>query len=228
MSNPVSVPIGQIVVDDRLQPRCDGLSHEHVTSLMETPEIWPPIVLARGNGGFFLIDGFHRHEAARQLGIAELMATIYDPPEGTDLYGIAFQLNAKHGRALKLRDRKAYALLLLRQYPDASDRELGRKCGLHHETIGSLRDAQGTPIRPRERKPGEPGSGLPHIRSAVRSPTKAYPERPTRRARSRGRRSSAFSPPSVSHCSSIGPPLCGGRAWLALQALASVRSSQRP
>jgi hypothetical protein len=155
MNDPVIVPISQIVIDDRLQPRCDGISDEHVASLMETPEIWPPIVLARGNGGLFLIDGFHRHEAARQLGIAEVTATIYDPPEGADLYGIAFQLNAKHGRALNLRDRKAYALLLLRQYPDASDRELGRKCGLHHETIGSLRDAQGTPIRPRERKPGE-------------------------------------------------------------------------
>jgi hypothetical protein len=152
---PISVPISQIVIDDRLQPRCDGLSDEHVASLMETPEIWPPIVLARGNGGLFLIDGFHRHEAACRLGINELAATIYDPPAGVDLYGIAFQLNAKHGRALNLRDRKAYALLLLRQYPEASDRELGRKCGLHHETIGSQRDAQGIPLRPRERKSGE-------------------------------------------------------------------------
>ena len=35
MSDSVAVPISQIVIDDRLQPRCDGLSDEHVASLME-------------------------------------------------------------------------------------------------------------------------------------------------------------------------------------------------
>ncbi len=90
MSDPVVVPISQIVIDDRLQPRCDGLSDEHVASLMETPETWPPIVLARCNSGLFLIDGFHRHEAARRLGAGALTAAIYDPPEGTDPSALLF------------------------------------------------------------------------------------------------------------------------------------------
>jgi ParB-like chromosome segregation protein Spo0J len=154
MSDPVAVPMSQIVIDDRLQPRCDGLSDEHVASLMETPETWPPIVLARCNGGLFLIDGFHRHEAARRLGAGALMAAIYDPTEGTDLFSVAFRLNAKHGRPLTLRDRKAYALTLIRAFPDLADREIGRRTGLHHETVGALRAQRLRVIIP-ERRPGE-------------------------------------------------------------------------
>lgn len=155
MNLPITtLPIGAIVIDDRLQPRSDGLSDEHVASLMETPETWPPIVVARCNGGLFLIDGFHRHEAARHLGLSELAATIYDPREGTDLFNVAFRLNAKHGRPLTLRDRKAYALTLIRAFPDLADREIGRRTGLHHETVGALRVQRLRAAIP-GRKPGE-------------------------------------------------------------------------
>ncbi len=69
MNLPVTpLPLGAIEVDDSLQPRSDGLSEEHVLALMETPEDWPPIMVAHVNGANVLIDGFHRHEAARRLG----------------------------------------------------------------------------------------------------------------------------------------------------------------
>lgn len=152
MTAPVLVPIGQIVIDDSLQPRCDGISEEHIDALIEAPENWPPIVLARRNGSLFLIDGFHRHEAARLLGLGELAATIFDPAEDTDLFDIAFQLNAKHGRPLGLRDRKAYAAAMLRNHPELPDREIGRRSGLHHETVGALRNAK---VPSSARKPGE-------------------------------------------------------------------------
>jgi hypothetical protein len=150
---PVLIPMGQIIIDDRLQPRQDGLAADHFASLMETPETWPPIVLADINGALYLIDGFHRHEAARRLGIGELAASIFAPTEGTDLFGIAFQLNAKHGRPLTLRDRKAYAAALIARHPDLADREIGRRCSLHHQTVGALRDEW-----PSARVPRKPGT----------------------------------------------------------------------
>jgi hypothetical protein len=149
------VPIAQIVVDDSLQPRCDGISDEHVDALIETPENWPPIVLACRNGSLFLIDGFHRHEAARLLGLGELTATIFDAADDTDLFEIAFRLNAKHGRPLTLRDRKVYAAAILRDHPELPDREIGRRSGLHHETVGALRDERQKPNRIPDRKLGE-------------------------------------------------------------------------
>ena len=153
MNAPVTVPIREIVIDDALQPRCDGLAEEHVQALVETPENWPPIILARVTGSLFLIDGFHRHEAARRLGVDALSATIFDPAEGTDLFSIAFQLNAKHGRPLTLRDRKAYAAALLQRQPELTDRECGRRTGLHHETVGTLRE-QRSRVHTPKRQPG--------------------------------------------------------------------------
>jgi hypothetical protein len=150
----VLVPIKEIIVDDRLQPRQDGLADDHIAALMETPEAWPPVILAQLEVGKYLIDGFHRHEAARQLGLGEISASIYAPAPGTDLLGVAFQLNAKHGRPLTLRDRKAYAVTLLARHPDLADREIGRHCGLHHETVGALRNQQSRILVP-QRKPGE-------------------------------------------------------------------------
>lgn len=150
----VLVPMSEIIRDDRLQPRQDGLAEDHITALMEAPEAWPPIVLARVNGALYIVDGFHRHEAACRLGLAELAASIFDPNADTDLVGIAFELNAKHGRPLTLRDRKANAERLIAQNRELSDREIGRRCGLHHETVGALRDARSR-IRVADRRPGE-------------------------------------------------------------------------
>ncbi len=142
MNPSILVPMREIAIDDRLQPRQDGLLGDHVAALMETPENWPPIVLARIDGAKYLIDGFHRHEAACQLGLEEIAASIFDPAQGDDLFAIAFQLNAQHGRPLTLRDRKGYAIALLARDPSVSDRQIGKLCGLHHETVGALRNAR--------------------------------------------------------------------------------------
>ncbi len=153
MNVPVTVlPIAEIVVDDRLQPRCDGLSEEHVAALMETPEDWPPIAVAHVNGEDFVVDGFHRVEAATRLEYESIAATVFYPDQNTNLFDIAFSLNIKHGRPLTLRDRKTYAAWLLQRHPELTDREIGRRTGLHHETIGALRNAR---VPSSGRKPGE-------------------------------------------------------------------------
>ena len=155
MSAPVEqLPITQIVVDDRFQPRRDGLSEDHVAALMETPEDWPPVVVAYCDGSPVLIDGFHRHAAAARLGLETITATAFYPEQGADLFAISFALNIKHGRPLTLRDRKAYAAWLLQYHPELSDRECGRRTGLHHETVGAIRNEQRS-IRIPQREPGQ-------------------------------------------------------------------------
>jgi hypothetical protein len=152
MSDAATISLTEISIDDRFQPRCGGLSEEHLTSLMETPETWPPIVLARINERLLLIDGFHRVEAATRLECDSIVATIFAPTEATDLLDIAFRLNLKHGRPLTLQDRKAYAIALIAANPDASSRDIGRRTSLHHETIEALRNASSN-TRP-QRKSG--------------------------------------------------------------------------
>jgi hypothetical protein len=147
--------IDAIDVDDQLQPRCDGLSEEHVAALMETPEDWPPIVVAQRQGSApLLLDGFHRIEAAVRLGYESIGAQVIFPEPGADLFAMAFEFNIKHGRPLTLRDRKAYAAALVQRHPELTDREVGRRAGLNHETVGRLRDEQRPRFVPPAHKPG--------------------------------------------------------------------------
>ncbi len=155
MSNPQAVRLDAITVDESLQPRCDGLDEAHVQALAETPEDWPPVVLASDGDDLKLVDGFHRLEAAQWLGYEAIQATVFTIPDDRDLFRIAFQLNASHGRPLDLRDRKRYADFLIQKSPELSDREVGRRTGLHHETVGGLRRGHEPAFRVTARKPGD-------------------------------------------------------------------------
>ena len=133
------VPLADITIDQRYQPRFNGLDECHVTALMESPEEWAAIVLVRQGPRLILIDGFHRVESARRLNLPNISSTIFEVPHDQDLFKMAFECNRQHGKALTLNDRKSYALQLIRHKPDLSNREIGRQVGINHETVAALR-----------------------------------------------------------------------------------------
>lgn len=132
--------LSQITIDPTLQPRVEGVSAEHIRVLQDAPENWPPLMVVQDHGQYLLVDGFHRLAAAQNLGLETIPATIMPMPEDGDLHAVAFALNAAHGRPLSLADRRAYAERLLGQHPTWADREIGRRCGLSSNTVGSLRE----------------------------------------------------------------------------------------
>lgn len=151
----MTIALCEITVDQSLQPRCGGLDEAHVLALMDCPESWPPIVLALDGDLLVLVDGFHRLEAATRLGLQHIPSRIVDAPVDGDYLRIAFEINAAHGKPLSLRDRKSYAQNLLRAHSDWSDREIGRRTGLNHETVGAMRHGGSYGYVAPERKPGE-------------------------------------------------------------------------
>jgi hypothetical protein len=121
--------------NEDFQPRLDGLDERHVALLMSSdPDNWPPLLVTpNGAGVYDVIDGFHRLEAARRLGRTALPCVVDDQagyPEGV-------AANLRHGLPLRLSDRKAYARWLHELEPQLSLRELGRRCGLNHQTVRS-------------------------------------------------------------------------------------------
>lgn len=155
-----SVPLSAIIVDESLQPRCEGLDDEHIQALMETPEVWPPVTVIEAPQGFILIDGFHRHEAACRSELESITARILPPPADGDPYQLAFDLNATHGRALTLADRKADAWHLIQRFPELSDRELATRAGISHPTVAAIRRRGKSFQPPPQRKPGEPPADI--------------------------------------------------------------------
>lgn len=153
---PALFPINAIVLDETLQPRCDGLDEMQVEALMQSQASWPPIVIAKINDRTTLLDGFHRVEAASRLGLTHIEASLIETASDVDLFQIAFELNAKHGKPLDLRDRKSYARRLASMHPELSNREIGRRTGINHETVATLRTDSALVFSQRsERRPGD-------------------------------------------------------------------------
>jgi len=134
-----AVPISSIVVDLALQPRAGGLDTEHIRTLEEVIDSWPPLAVVVQGSRFVLVDGFHRLAAAQNLDRETVVVHVLSLPIGVDLRGLAFQLNAAHGRPLTLQDRRAEAARRLRMNAETSDREIGRQCGLSQPTVAKVR-----------------------------------------------------------------------------------------
>jgi hypothetical protein len=119
--------------NDQYQPRLGGLNEAHVQILTGSDVAeWPPLLVTPNEeGGFDVIDGNHRLAAARLMAIENLQCVI-DPEAG---YPEAVAANLRHGLPLSIPERKQYARWLKHHYPELSFREIGRQCGLHHETV---------------------------------------------------------------------------------------------
>ena len=152
----VILSIKSLSIESSLQPRCDGLDESHLKLLMQAPDSWAPIVAVKRGLRIIPVDGFHRIECTKRLGLKSIKAIIIDDPADGNLFKVAFDLNAAHGKALTLNDRKSYARSLILMDASLSDREIGRQTGLNHETVGALRtsDFYSNPQRS-ERRPGD-------------------------------------------------------------------------
>jgi ParB-like chromosome segregation protein Spo0J len=130
------IPIDKIFCEEGYQPRIKGLEEKHVRLLLTSdPGTWPPLVVTPEEDGYAIIDGAHRYEAARRLGLKDLPCQV-KPSAG---YPEAFEANIRHGLPLSLEDRKAYARWIYEHEKPNSEklsyREIGRRCGLSHHTV---------------------------------------------------------------------------------------------
>lgn len=131
----IRIPMDKIILDEGYQPRLKGLEEKHVQLLLHSePGTWPPLVVAPEEDGYTIIDGFHRYEVAKRLGLKDLPCHV-KPSAG---YPEAFEANASHGLPLSVEDRKAYARWLYEyERPNGQNisyREIGRRCGLSDKT----------------------------------------------------------------------------------------------
>ncbi len=135
----ITIRVIDIVIDPTIQPRVGGIDNNHVRTLEEAIDDLLPLSVVVLNGGYVLVDGWHRLAALQNRGRAEVSALVLDVPDDDDLQRLAFDLNASHGRPLSLDDRRAEAARVLEANPTISDREVGRHCGLSQPTVAKIR-----------------------------------------------------------------------------------------
>lgn len=159
----------QTTIDD-YAAALDGNQEEGIA-----PATFPPVVVFYDGATYWLADGFHRYHASAKVDADAIEAVVH---QGTrhDALVYACSANDKHGLRPSLADRRYAAGLLLKdeQCASWSDREIGRRAGLDHKTVGKLRRDIGKPqqstsrkaivteadVQPPENDAGEPFEGF--------------------------------------------------------------------
>jgi hypothetical protein len=103
---------------------------------------FPAVLLFFDGTDYWLADGFHRVEAALSIGLDRIAASIQ---EGTRRDAMLYSVgaNAVHGLRRTSADKQRAVMTLLRdrEWSRWSDREIARRCGVHHQMVGKLRSS---------------------------------------------------------------------------------------
>ena len=112
-------------------------SAEYARLRAEATTLPKPVVIERENR-YFVLDGIHRIEAARMNGEASVDVELF---LGEWRDGIQFGLtaNATHGLPRSNADKIQCIKIALAEFPDLSDRELGRICAVDRKMVGRQR-----------------------------------------------------------------------------------------
>lgn len=113
---------------------------EYATALAEGSEFLPAVVFYDGIS-YWLADGFHRYYAHDKVGKTEILCEIREGGlRDAILYAVG--ANTMHGlRRTNADKRRAVGILLADpEWSQWSDREISRRCDVHHNTVADVRE----------------------------------------------------------------------------------------
>jgi hypothetical protein len=143
-----NVPLAAIHFDGTVWPR-ECLDDERVEDFTELyreqgAEALPALELVPdGDVGYLIGDGVHRWMAAREAGLDEVRAVLVVPSNDIDPAAFAY-LHALHRSAISSKpltrsEKQAAIRCLITHWPEMSDREIARRVGVDHKTVGRVR-----------------------------------------------------------------------------------------
>lgn len=137
-------PVTSFRTDERCQPRV-SLSTDLIgeyADAMKAGEQFPPVVAFHDGEDIWLADGFHRIYAAKQAGVAAVLAEVR-PGSLRDAMLYSVGANAQHGMRRTNADKRKSVETLLND-PEWSlwtDSEIARRCAVHHSTVAAVRSS---------------------------------------------------------------------------------------
>lgn len=140
----MKIELKDIINPDYTQARLgnDRKTIDDYKESMADGDKFPPILVMRATDtyGYYIIDGHHRYEAARALGMAEIDANSSDK-RGTkdDALYVATGANVNNGLRMTNADKRRAVRIALTIHPELSDREIAAHCGATHPTVSKIR-----------------------------------------------------------------------------------------
>ena len=139
----VEIQLAEIVASADTQMRVVGIDPDTVASYAEDLKAgatFPPIRVYHDGAEYHLADGFHRVEAARQIGLDAILAEVV---QGTsrDATLAACAANATHGlrRTNEDKRRAISAMLTDPEWAVWSDRAIAKACAVDHKSVARVR-----------------------------------------------------------------------------------------
>lgn len=137
-----SIQLSAIRIDGGTQSR-EALNQATVAEYAEAMTegvTLPPITLFFDGSNHWLVDGFHRYFAAKQVGFTDMPAEVRDGTQ-LDAQWASYTVNKDHGlRRSNADKRKAVMGALAHPYGKAkSDNQIAKELGVHHSTVGDIR-----------------------------------------------------------------------------------------
>ena len=187
-----SIQLSAIRIDGGTQSR-EALNQATVAEYAEAMTdgaTFPPVTLFFDGSNHWLVDGFHRYFAAKQVGFTDMPAEVRDGTQ-LDAQWASYTVNKDHGlRRSNADKRKAVMGALAHPYGKAkSDNQIAKELGVHHSTVGDIRRslADSASDVPAERtyttkhgttavmKTDKIGKAKPAVRPVASAPAKAAP-----------------------------------------------------
>jgi len=135
----MKLKLNEIKLNKELTPR-EGINKSIVNIYENSFNDLPPIDVfwIEGKDGWWLVDGWHRYEAAKNLDQKQIEANEH---QGTfdDAKEFSFDSNLKHGQPLTLNERKEATKLKLTRHTERSDNWIGEDCGVSNKTVREIR-----------------------------------------------------------------------------------------
>lgn len=134
--------VDSVRLDGGTQPRAmlDGAVIAEYAEAMEDGKQFPPVTVFYDGSSYWLADGFHRVNAALQIGRGYVEAQIIT---GTQRDAVLYSVgaNAAHGLRRSNADKRRAVERLLRDdvWAKWSDREVAQRCAVTHPFVGKVR-----------------------------------------------------------------------------------------
>ena len=148
-----TLDINNILVDEQFQNRV-GLNKATVSDYqlaVEQGATLPPLDVYKIDGQFYVVDGFHRLEAQRNIGCTTVEVIVHEGDKD-DASRAAIIANQTHGLPRSPEDKRLAVLRAINDpiYGEKSDTQLARLIGVSQPFVSKVRTAQ-MPDRPRHK-----------------------------------------------------------------------------
>lgn len=129
--------LDEIILSDELYPRThtDFRTVKTYAEAMLQGATFPPLTVVEDQGTYYLLDGWHRHAAWKQVGMGKIPVKIKDISRD-QWFAVALAENTKHGRPLTQKE-KVTAILRLRR-SKVKDADIGELLQMTTEYVHRL------------------------------------------------------------------------------------------